>query len=505
MRSQALTHHRPWAVALLGLTLAACGGGDDPAPAPPAAPPTPASVSISGTAAVGTPVVGASVSAHCSSADAVTPAITDANGQWTLTLGSAAALPCALQISGGTVAGAAFTQMLHSYAAAAGVVNVTPLTDLTVALAAALPPEAWFAALDASHAPALGATLEAARTQLLQALADGGYTLPPGTAFDPLTTPFAATADDAYDALLEGFAAGLQASGTSYSQLLDDVLSAGAGGHGISVPGVGIDVPGEPTTGGQSGPIVLGAKGNVVAADVAPLVGSFPGTLGRTTPTGQASTYGESCAIEATSGGTLSVSVGGRRIAATMSGDVGDLILSINTIRKAMAFDFDSNSVVTIEVVRGYVAQATATDNDGALSCTLPNPHSAGAGSASVQVLNGANAGDFDSALVGVYANDTCSVSVGSTGTLHLVSGSVDVSGTLGGDEQDVVVLQPTINAQSLSTADLRADGSTLSMSFSIVAAQPSLGLGDQISADARITDPRPFQTLASCTGLVRQ
>ena len=486
--------------------LTACGGGD-PAPAAAApAPVAPARVTLSGTAAVGAPLVGATVSARCTSGAAVTPATTDATGQWTLALTSAAALPCALQVSGGQAGGVAFMQVLHSYATAAGVVNLTPLTDLSVALAAAQLPALWFAALDATHAPALGAALDSARPHVLQALVAAGYTLPPGTGFDPLTSAFSATGTDPYDALLDAFAHGLAASATSYPQLLNDVLAQASGGRGISVPGVGIDVPADPPAGGsQTGPIALTAKGSAVAADIAPLVGTYAGTLGKSTLVGQAPTFTGSCSIQVAASGQLSVTVGDRTLGAPMNGDVGDLILTVNTIAKAIAFDFASTTNVTVEVVRGYVALATVTDPSGALQCTLPNPHATSAGSTSVQTLNGATAADVDAALVGVYGNGTCTVTLGSNGSLRIVSAAVDVQGMLAGDEQDVVTVFPTIVAQALSIAELGADGRTTTLSFGYTAANPSLGLGPQITADARITEPRPFQTVANCVGLVRQ
>jgi hypothetical protein len=508
MRSHAplLSRRQPFA-ALLALTLAtlaACSGDDAPAVPAAAAPVVPATVTLTGTAAVGAPLAGAHVSAQCSSGGAVPPATTDTSGRWTLTLGSAAALPCAIQVSGGSAHGVAYTQALHSYAAAAGVVNVTPLTDLSVALAALLRPEAWYAGLGTGHAPALGGTLDAARVQLLQALTAAGYVLPTATGFDPMTTVFTATGTDPYDTLLDAFAGGLAAQGTSYSTLLNDVLTRASGGLGITVPGVGISVPGGPA-GGQTGPIVLVAKGGAVAADIAPLVGTYTGTLASSTATGQAPVFSSSCSIQVTTGGQFSVTVGSRTLTAPMNGDVGDLILTINTIQKAIAFDFNSTTNLTVEIVRGYVALATATDPQGAISCTLPNPHTTTAGSRSVQTVNGATAADFDVALVGTYSSGTCTVTVGSGGTLRVVTGTVDVTGTLGGDEQDVVTVFPTISAQALSTDDLGADGRTTSLSFTYTAANPSLGLGPQVAADARITNPRPIQVLANCTGLVKQ
>lgn len=478
--------------------LAACGNDDsEPAPAP-------ATVSLSGTAAIGTPLVGATVSAHCAGSTPVAPAATDAGGQWTLTLASAAELPCALQVSGGSVGDVANTQLLHSYATVAGVVNLTPITDLAVALAAAAVPADWFGALDGTHPPALGAALDEARTQVLAAVAEAGYTLPEGSGFDPFGAAFEASAGDPYDALLDAFAQGVAASGTSYSQLLNDVLAAASAGHGISVPSVGIDVPGTPE-GGQTGPIVLVAKGSTQPADIAPLVGHYTGTLGSTVATGQPAVPSDSCSIDVTADGRMSVSAGDRTLGAPVNGDVGDLILTINTIAKAVAFDFASGVNVTVEVVRGYVALATATDASGAVNCTLPNPHVTSAGSTTVQQLNGATAADIDASLVGTYSGDSCAVTVSADGTIHLVSGSVDVLGTLGGDEQDVTTVFATTGVEVMQTEDLAADGHVTQMSFSHTAANPDIGLPVQYRADARIIEPRPAQPLASCSGLVKQ
>ncbi len=498
--------------------LAACHG-DDPAPttataatpgpaaaAPAPAPsPAPSSVALTGIAAVGEPVVAGTVSARCASGGAVAPATTDTAGHWTLALASAASLPCALQVSGGSVAGAANAQLLHSYASAAGNVNITPVTDMAVALAAASTPASWFGALDAAHPPALAATLEGARTQVLQALAGAGYTLPAGSSFDPLTAAFAASTGDPYDALLDAFGRGLASSGSSYAQLLNDVLAAASGGRPVVVPGVGIAVPGTPPA-GQGGPIVLVAKSGVQPADIAALVGSYTGTLGSAQQAGQAAVLTDSCSIVVSAGGNIAVSAGGRTIGAPMNGDVGDQIITINTINKASAFDFATSTNAMVEVVRGHVALATASDPGGAVQCTLPNPHvTTAAGSATVQQVNGATAADFDAALVGSYANASCTVTLSSSGRLRIVSGSVDVQGTLGGDEQDVTTVFPSIGGEALSTEDLGADGRRTTLSFTRTAANASLNVPVQYAAAARITEPRPVQTLANCQSLVRQ
>ena len=221
--------------------LAACGGGDDASLDPSPPPAAVATVSVGGVAAVGAPLVGATVSVRCADAVSTPPATTNSAGAWTLVLPTAA-LPCALQASGGTLAGAPNLQAFHSYAAAAGVANITPFSDLLVGLAAGSGPGTWFTALDASHPPALGSTLAAAAASLVQGLASAGYAPPAG--FDPIGTAFAATAGDSYDALLDAFGTALRTSAIGYPQMLANVLAAAPGGIGAHLPAVAVAVAG---------------------------------------------------------------------------------------------------------------------------------------------------------------------------------------------------------------------------------------------------------------------
>src|SRR5690554_4576533 len=182
-----------------GLLLGGCGGSssssDDKAGAPdaPGAPNTPgtpntptppntAQITINGTAAIGSPIVGGTLTAKCAGGIGFTNAvITQANGAWSGTV-AAASLPCALQVTGGTP-----SVTLHSYATQAGVVNVTPLTDLALALATSSVPSDWF------NSATPTATLVSGVSGLEQALKEAGFTLPNGS-FDPFTTAFDATA-----------------------------------------------------------------------------------------------------------------------------------------------------------------------------------------------------------------------------------------------------------------------------------------------------------------------
>src|SRR5690606_2779516 len=87
-------------------------------------------MSLFGTAAVGAAISNGTLLAKCADGSGFTQSVvTDANGTWSGKV-SSDALPCALQISGGTP-----NVTLHSLATDSGVTNVTPLTDLVMALA----------------------------------------------------------------------------------------------------------------------------------------------------------------------------------------------------------------------------------------------------------------------------------------------------------------------------------------------------------------------------------
>jgi hypothetical protein len=103
---------------------------------------------------------------------------------------------------------------LHSFAAASGRVNVTPITDLLVARAAGGNPASLLAAFDGLKAADLLRELDPARTYVLaqvETLAGGR----PGG--DPLTRPF--VIGDAEDKLLDNLGAALLAAGKSVADL----------------------------------------------------------------------------------------------------------------------------------------------------------------------------------------------------------------------------------------------------------------------------------------------
>ncbi|MEC9410554.1 MAG: hypothetical protein VYD52_08880, partial [Pseudomonadota bacterium] len=179
------------------LLLSGCGsssssGSPDPQPTPttptPEAPAT--TQSLTGTAAIGAAITDGTVTAICADGSTFTESVTtDANGNWSGEVANGA-MPCALQVTGGNP-----PVTLHSYATAAGTVNITPLTDLIMAKATGQSPADWFANFNGT-----AVDTSTASTDLLNLFADKGFTIP--ATGNPLTTPFAADGSG-WDGLLD--------------------------------------------------------------------------------------------------------------------------------------------------------------------------------------------------------------------------------------------------------------------------------------------------------------
>lgn len=156
---------------------------------------------LTGTAAVGAPIVGGNVVAKCADGSGFIGSVTT-NAQGIFTgLVASGALPCALQISGGTP-----TIILHSYAANVGTVNITPLTDLILANASNQAPADWFANPDWAN---IANTIATAQVEIKTALEGAGYTLPSGD-FIPFNIPF--VIGDTWDQLLDQIQAAIDES-----------------------------------------------------------------------------------------------------------------------------------------------------------------------------------------------------------------------------------------------------------------------------------------------------
>ncbi len=201
--------------------LVACGGGDS---APAAAP------TVSGVAAVGQPWAGATVSLRCADA-ATSTTTTDVGGAYSMSFAGRTA-PCVLRASGGTIGGAATTLQLHSLATAAGVANLTPLTQLATAHVAGGATSGLYDNFDAAAiARVTNAALSTARAAVIASL--NAQTLGDVSALgDFVRAVFQAVATNAYDLALEALAQAMAGRGLTLANVEATLLAGGGGGGG---------------------------------------------------------------------------------------------------------------------------------------------------------------------------------------------------------------------------------------------------------------------------------
>ncbi|MGX5885572.1 hypothetical protein MJS38_32840, partial [Burkholderia gladioli] len=202
--------------------LTACGGGGGSSSA------GTTSVNTTGTAAIGSPIVGGTVALKCASGT-TSSTTTGTDGSWTISL-KASDYPCVAEVSGGQANGVAMTSVLHSVLTAPGVTNITPLTDIMVGVLGKQDPSTWFANVSKGDlASSITAdNLNSALDKLKTALASlpGKPSLPDG--FNPLNTAFKAQSGDAGDDLLESYGASLTASGLTQSEAAVDTANGQA-------------------------------------------------------------------------------------------------------------------------------------------------------------------------------------------------------------------------------------------------------------------------------------
>lgn len=259
--------------------LSACGDGDT-AIAP---------SMLSGTAAVGLPIVGGTVNVNCAGGSALTTT-TSNTGTWQVTI-SGQTLPCAVQVSGGLVSGAIQTTPYHSIAVSFGTVNVTPLTDLVVANLTQSDPQTWFS--DASFTAVNAQTIATALSTVSTAL---GLSSQLGNA-NPLTTAFQAQNGDTLDDILEAFRAAIAAVSSDYAALLAAASSGDFSaftGFGSAFTAAYVDLTGGTNNGGGS--VTCGANETAMV---------YSGTSGQYT-TGQQICFAASTTALSFTGKTLS-------------------------------------------------------------------------------------------------------------------------------------------------------------------------------------------------------
>lgn len=191
-----------WGTLTMAAFLAGCGGGDDPIPA----------ASLSGVAAVGAPIANGTIAVQCAGGSAMNTT-TSTTGAWQVSF-AGQTLPCAIQVSGGSIGGSTNTMPYHSIAVSLGTVNVTPLTDLIVAQLAGANPQTWFGS------PVFTDINASAVETALNSVASGlGITSTLGSV-NPITTTFKAEPGDAVDQLLEALKTALADTSQTYAALL---------------------------------------------------------------------------------------------------------------------------------------------------------------------------------------------------------------------------------------------------------------------------------------------
>lgn len=186
----------------LGVMLAACGGGGG------GGSPSPAALELSGTAATGAALAGATVDVKCAAGTGT--AVTSSSGAYTVSITSGA-LPCMVRVSGTTPGGVAVT--LHSAVEAGtadgrntrAVANVTPVTEIIVARVGAQLPSEAFDNFDPAKVTKQG--LQDAIAAVVTALGTAGIDLGD---VDPIGGDLVAanggTGGNAYDQLLDQLA-----------------------------------------------------------------------------------------------------------------------------------------------------------------------------------------------------------------------------------------------------------------------------------------------------------
>lgn len=398
--------------ALISATiLTACGGGDTAI--------TPST--LSGTAAVGLPIVAGNISVKCAGGSLLTTT-TSGTGSWQVTI-SGQTLPCAVQVSGGQVSGTAQTQTYHSLATSLGVVNLTPLTDLVVASLAQTNPQTWFSAVSFT-----GINNQTISTALNTVSTTLGLSNQLGS-INPITATFRAQNGDTMDDILEAFRAAITSISTDYAALLTAASSGNLStftGFGSAFSTAYVTIAGNTgNTGGVS--VTCGANETAM---------TYSGTTGKYA-TGQQVCFGASSTALSFSGITLGTPVQNNVVTAPFS---AYKFTDANLIYEVI---FNNGALYEINLTNGQTFEGqfapSSSVNTGAGSLTVETTV---AGISSSVVIAGiaqpGNQTEFCSAI----QNDSSLTSLTSGGgTLTITSCSY--SGNVGTISANLVLTSP--------------------------------------------------------------
>jgi len=200
------------------LVVAACSGDSSSLPEF-----TPTSNNFSGVAAVDDPIANGTITVMCADGASLST-LTNTTGAWTVDI-AGHTLPCAVEISGGTVNNITNTTAYYSIATGVGTVNINPLTDLMLAnVAASFSPGLWFAALTPSTLASI--TTDSINTSLInQCAALSGLT--PLCINNPVTTGFTTSSDNTIYNMLVALQMAMLNTGVTYNSLLGNTADAG--------------------------------------------------------------------------------------------------------------------------------------------------------------------------------------------------------------------------------------------------------------------------------------
>ena len=248
--THARTGWRLGAAAALSLLVACGGGGGNEAATPAALPVLVVKTTLSGTAATGAAMSGATVRVKCVAGTGAATAAS--SGTYAVEL-NGATLPCvvsATSTDGATV--------LHSLVNPEGgntqTININPLTELLVARVAAASPASLYSSFGAATAARVtAASIASAAASVVATLREGGVDF--SAVGNPITAPLVAatatTTGNAYDQALDALAARLRTANTTLAQLATQVAAAAAPASGtataVGLPPAMLLQPASPT------------------------------------------------------------------------------------------------------------------------------------------------------------------------------------------------------------------------------------------------------------------
>ncbi len=196
------------------IAISGCGGGGGTtSPVSPTPNPTPTTGQSQGTAAGGIAMSSATISVKCQDGSTFTTSAS-VSGAFAVTV-STAAYPCLLQATKGVTA-------LRSVTLGAGVVNITPLTEMVVARLGGMPAGDYFAAFPSGTTGAAlkEANVASAQTAVKTALSGvADLSVIPDLIKTPFTAATASSAGDTLDKALDAVNTGLSAKGLSVSNV----------------------------------------------------------------------------------------------------------------------------------------------------------------------------------------------------------------------------------------------------------------------------------------------